>query len=193
MGKTRSRTGKLPKMRVKSVQSFLWSLLLSSCLLAALPNAHTLLCTHTIHLNNHTHLYSNSWVSSMSRNSQFQGATVFKALVQRGFKLHPNSVWVVLLGLGLMAAHHLERKQDRTKVDRSGQSHGWTIAVNNWCSSHLASLVGSVLLEDVAGSDHHPGCLYPVECSALLLLHQDLINKTNKVAKWSIALSVFLL
>lgn len=38
-----------------------------------------------------------------------------------------------------------------------------------------------MLLEDVASSDHHPGCLYPVERSALLLLHQDLIKKTNKL------------
>lgn len=42
----------------------------------------------------------------------------------------------------------------------------------NWgIVSHFASLVGSVLLEDVAGSDHHPGRLDTVECPALLLLH----------------------
>lgn len=68
------------------------------------------------------------------------------------------------------------------------------LAVNNrsignegrLCVSHLASLVGSVLLEDVASSDHHPGCLDTVERSALLLLHQDLINKTNQLTKRSI-------
>lgn len=46
-----------------------------------------------------------------------------------------------------------------------------------YCLSHLASLVGGVLLEDVAGADHHPGCLDTIECSALLLLHEDLMNK----------------
>lgn len=45
------------------------------------------------------------------------------------------------------------------------------------CVFHLASLVGGMLLEDVASSDHHPGCLDSVERSALLLLHQHLIDK----------------
>lgn len=39
------------------------------------------------------------------------------------------------------------------------------------CVPHLAGLVSSVLLEDVTCSDHHPGCLDAVKCSALLLLH----------------------
>lgn len=45
---------------------------------------------------------------------------------------------------------------------------------------HLASLVGGMLLEDVASSDHHPGCLNTVERSALLLLHQDLISRISQ-------------
>lgn len=131
----------------------------------------------------------------MSGNSQFQGATVFEALVQRGFKLHPDGVRVVLLGLGLVAAHHLEK---------TGQSQVRGVfwgAVNNRsdgnegrsCVPHLASLVGGVLLEDVAGSDHHPGCLDTVERSALLLLHQDLINKTNQLRKLPILHSLLLI
>lgn len=125
----------------------------------------------------------------MSGNSQFQGATVFKALIQRWFKLHPGGVRVVLLGLGLVAAHHLGKKN----VDISGQIQIQCIflAVSNGnegglCVSHLASLIGSVLLEDVASSDHHPGCLDTVKRSALLLLHQDLINKANQLTRSSI-------
>lgn len=49
--------------------------------------------------------------------------------------------------------------------------------------SDFSSLVGCVLLEDVASSDHHPGRLYPVEGSALLLLHQDLISIMQEVSK----------
>lgn len=133
----------------------------------------------------------------MSGDSQFQGATVFKALVQRGFELHPDGVRVVLLGLGLMAAYHLGKTRPETSTSvRSESGAVCYLAVNNrsngnegrLCVSHLASLVGSVLLEDVASSDHHPGCLDTVERSALLLLHQDLINKTNQLTKRSIAL-----
>jgi len=47
-----------------------------------------------------------------------------------------------------------------------------------------------MLLEDVAGSDHHPGCLDTVERSALLLLHQDLINKTNQLTNGSIVFNI---
>lgn len=45
----------------------------------------------------------------MSANGQFQGTTVFKALIQRRFKLNPDGVRVILLGLGLMAAYHLRK------------------------------------------------------------------------------------
>lgn len=55
---------------------------------------------------------------------------------------------------------------------------------------HLASLVGGMLLEDVASSDHHPGCLNAVERSALLLLHQDLINKISQLTKRSMVLTM---
>lgn len=54
--------------------------------------------------------------------------------------------------------------------------------------SDFSSLVGGVLLEDVASSDHHPGGLYPVEGSALLLLHQDLINIMQDVSKAALPL-----
>lgn len=40
-----------------------------------------------------------------------------------------------------------------------------------------------MFLEDVAGADHHPGGLDPVEGSALLLLHQDLVGGTQEVSK----------
>lgn len=49
------------------------------------------------------------------------------------------------------------------------------------CVLHLARLVGGVLLENVASSDHHPSCLNAVERSALLLLHQDLINEISQL------------
>lgn len=59
----------------------------------------------------------------MSGHGQFQGATVFKALVQRRLEVHPDGVRVVLLGLCLVAAHHLKRiktgkqpsRQDRVR------------------------------------------------------------------------------
>lgn len=54
-----------------------------------------------------THLDSGSRVSAVSGHSQLQGAAVFKALVQGGFEVYPDGVRVVLLGLGLVAAHHL--------------------------------------------------------------------------------------
>lgn len=57
------------------------------------------------------------------------------------------------------------------------------MATRRACVSDFSSLVGCVLLEDVASSDHHPGGLYPVEGSALLLLHQDLINIMQDVSK----------
>ena len=77
-----------------------------------LSRKHTLIHTFTPNLlcffrPTRTHLDSYSRVSSMSGNSQFQGAAVFKALVQRWFKLHPGGVRVVLLSLSLIAAHHL--------------------------------------------------------------------------------------
>lgn len=56
----------------------------------------------------------------MSGNGQLQGTTVFKALVQGGFKLHPDSVRVILLGLGLMAAHHLEKQRRREQKHEAG-------------------------------------------------------------------------
>lgn len=54
-----------------------------------------------------THLDSNSRISSMSGDGQFQGATVFKALVQWGIELYSDGVGVIRLGVGLMAAHDL--------------------------------------------------------------------------------------
>lgn len=59
------------------------------------------------------YLGSNSGVPSVSGDGQFQGAAVFKALVERGFKLEPDGVGVVLLGLGLVAAHHLLAKGNK--------------------------------------------------------------------------------
>lgn len=56
------------------------------------------------------YLSCNSGVPSVSGNGQFQGAAVFEALIQRGFKLEPDGVGVVLLGLGFVAAHHLLAK-----------------------------------------------------------------------------------
>ena len=44
-------------------------------------------------------------------------------------------------------------------------------------SLYLPSLVSSMLLQDVACSDHHPGCLDTVERSALLLLDQHLTGQ----------------
>lgn len=46
----------------------------------------------------------------MSGYSQIQRAAVFEALVQRRLKLHPDGVRVVLLSLGLVAAHHLKSR-----------------------------------------------------------------------------------
>lgn len=44
----------------------------------------------------------------MSGHGQLQGAAVFKALVQGRFEVYPDGVRVIFLGLGLVAAHHLE-------------------------------------------------------------------------------------
>lgn len=65
-------------------------------------------------LQHSLYLGCKSGVPSVSGYGQFQGAAVFKALVERGFKLEPDSVGVVLLGLGLVAAHHLLAKGDKT-------------------------------------------------------------------------------
>lgn len=56
------------------------------------------------------YLSCNSGVPSVSGDGQFQGAAVFEALIQRRFKIEPDGVGVVLLGLGFVAAHHLEAK-----------------------------------------------------------------------------------
>lgn len=61
-------------------------------------------------LQHFLYLGCNSSVPSVSGDGQFQGAAVFEALVERGFKLEPDSVGVILLGLGLVAAHHLLAK-----------------------------------------------------------------------------------
>lgn len=53
----------------------------------------------------------------------------------------------------------------------------WYTCRRDQSESYLASLVGSVFLEDVTRSDHHPGGLDPVKGSAFLLLHQDLLKK----------------
>lgn len=66
----------------------------------------------------------------MSGNGQFQGATVLKALVQRGFKLYPDGVWVVLLGLGLMTAHHLDTGETGQK--KIGQVGGCFFLTAQW-------------------------------------------------------------
>lgn len=58
-------------------------------------------------------LGGDSGVASVSGDGQFEGAAVFKALVQGGFELHPDGVGVVLLGLGLVAAHHLVAGQKK--------------------------------------------------------------------------------
>lgn len=60
------------------------------------------------------YLGRNPGVPSVSGDGQLQGAAVFKALVEGGFELEPDGVGVVLLGLGLVAAHHLLAKGNKS-------------------------------------------------------------------------------
>lgn len=66
------------------------------------------------------YLGCNAGVPAVSGDGQFQGAAVFKALVERGFKLELDGVGVVLLGLGLVAAHHLPANSDKTVTTAAG-------------------------------------------------------------------------
>lgn len=125
----------------------------------------------------------------MSGHGQLQGAAVFKALVQGRFEVYPDGVRVILLGLGLVAAHHLgcgggdRQGGQRPGGGGSGDSRKAEDGDKRCGESDFSSLVGCVLLEDVAGADHHPGGLDPVEGSALLLLHQDLVGTTQGVSE----------
>lgn len=183
---------------VKSVQSriLFWSLLLSVFWLLSLT--HTYLYIHTILLSNpppHTHTHtltvtpgSPPCLATVSfREPQFS---------KHWYKGGSNSILTVWGSSSWAWVSWLLttwNKTDGTKVDVSGQSQVCFSDLNDrlnhneggLCVSHLASLVGSVLLEDVASSDHHPGCLDTVERSALLLLHQDLPNRTSELTIWS--------
>lgn len=68
------------------------------------------------------YLSCDSGVPSVSGDGQFQGAAVFEALIQGGFKLEPDGVGVVLLGLGFIAAHHLVANSN-TALNNTAKKH----------------------------------------------------------------------
>lgn len=176
MGMTRARLGRLPKTWVKSLQSFLWPqpfCCLGVFWLLSLRHAqffltipHTLTvtpesppCLATVSFKEPQ--FSKHWYKAGSKSILTVWGSSSWAWVSwllTTWERQDRSRWVTV---GLMDA-----------LIKTEQTTATTT-----CVSHLSSLVGCVLLEDVASSDHHPGRLYPVESSALLLLHQDLISK----------------